>query len=160
MNKFLWILMASLLVLGCQSTQPKDEKWGIVEGLENSNKFIENEGLMTLNEIRPFTLKVFSVLSNEHIILEGINGKAFLINTVPGCKNMFYAKNIGLYTLERKVLQAGKDSVARVGDEYKPCLIKHIFKISQGQYEELNYINMKNRRNTGSGFKSTSDGYL
>ncbi|MDN4502032.1 DUF6491 family protein [Alteromonadaceae bacterium BrNp21-10] len=145
--KNLIFAVVTIVLSACSSTSDYSEIKDLNGAEAPYTDYVQSQELMELENVEDFILWDYMILDNQHVTLSERNKKSYMVELEESCKNMVFAKRIGIYQREKEVLNKG-DQIIRVGNENEGCFITRIYKLNRVQLEQLSHMNVSRRSNT------------
>ena len=131
--KYLFVaILLSLLVSACSSTRLSHaEKNKIIED------FVQSEGLENRSSISSFSMRSWTALNEEYLVLHTSVQKPHLVKLFMRCQDLDFSHTLYIRSRIPNTLSTGFDGVTTPDGSNIKCQISQIYPLSKEQYSAL-----------------------
>ena len=101
------------------------------------HQFIVEQQLQPINRVQQFRFTGWQPLNTDHLILLGVQNKAYLLELMSPCQDLPFAQHIALKQTSRTTLVAKFDKVLVQDQIPESCSIDKIYELSKDQHKLL-----------------------
>jgi len=138
MKKFVLLLISSLLLAACASTDRNKEAKPDYYG-----DYVNKHQIKSQKQIVGFRMRDWKELDDKHLIISKSAKRNYLITLKGSCRELRYTQTIGIKN-NGNVLSAGFDAIVLPEDRGLHCFIKTIHKLTKEQEKEVLLLGQEN----------------